>query len=235
MAEEEENVETQEPGSDPEAAASADAADEGSDPTEAGESSDPTEDATAEAAPAEEPVPETDEAPEEPAAESEEAPAAAPVEPAEPEEVLSPKEARKRRRSIHSGEAGPTRSPEDRATQRVERRRANAQARSRRRSQERAKGGEPGQGTPASDREPGVRKTQLGTVVSDKADKTITVRVDIVRRHRRYEKVVRQSATVHAHDERNEASAGDLVRVVESRPLSRLKRWRLVEVIERAR
>ncbi|MDQ3759778.1 MAG: 30S ribosomal protein S17 [Actinomycetota bacterium] len=80
-----------------------------------------------------------------------------------------------------------------------------------------------------------MRKQQLGTVVSDKADKTITVRVDIVRRHRRYEKVVRQSATVHAHDERNEASAGDVVRVVESRPLSRTKRWRLVEVVEKAR
>ena len=80
-----------------------------------------------------------------------------------------------------------------------------------------------------------MRKSQLGTVVSDKADKTITVRVDIVRRHRRYEKVVRQSATVHAHDERNEAGTGDVVRVVESRPLSRLKRWRLVEVVEKAR
>jgi small subunit ribosomal protein S17 len=81
---------------------------------------------------------------------------------------------------------------------------------------------------------PGTKKVQFGTVVSDKADKTITVRVDIVRRHRRYEKVVRQSATVHAHDERNEAAEGDVVRVVESRPLSRTKRWRLVEVVERA-
>jgi len=189
-----------------------------------------------EEAPAEEPVAEAEEAPaEEPVAEAEEAPAAVPEEPAEPEEILSPKEARKRSRSIHTGEDGPTRSGEDRATQRVEKRRANALARSRRRSQERAKSGEPGQGTPPAEREPGVRKTQLGTVVSDKADKTITVRVDIVRRHRRYDKVVRQSATVHAHDEQNEASAGDVVRVVESRPLSRLKRWRLVEVVEKSR
>ena len=59
---------------------------------------------------------------------------------------------------------------------------------------------------------PGTKKVQFGTVVSDKADKTITVRVDIVRRHRRYEKVVRQSATVHAHDERNEAAEGDVER-----------------------
>ena len=81
----------------------------------------------------------------------------------------------------------------------------------------------------------GTKKVQTGTVVSNKADKTITVRVDIVRRHRRYEKIVRQSATVHAHDERNEAAEGDVVRVIESRPLSRTKRWRLVEVVEKAR
>jgi small subunit ribosomal protein S17 len=175
----------------------------------------------------------------EPEAEVEETPAAeapaAPVEEAEPEEVLSPKELRKRTRSTHAGEARPERSGEERATERVETRRARATARSRRRSQERAKRGEPGQGTQPAEREDGVRKSQLGTVVSDKADKTITVRVDIVRRHRRYEKVVRQSATVHAHDERNEASAGDTVRVIESRPLSKLKRWRLVEVVEKAR
>ena len=217
MADEEENVE--ETGPDPEVEVEA--------------TQEPA--AEAEEAPAEEAA----EAPaaEESAAEVEEAPAAeeAPPESSEPEEVLTPKERRKRTRATHSGEARPQRSPEDRATERVERRRAAASARRRRRAQERAKRGEPGQGTPPADREPGVRKSQLGTVVSDKADKTITVRVDIVRRHRRYEKVVRQSATVHAHDERNEASAGDVVRVVESRPLSRTKRWRLVEVVERAR
>lgn len=176
-----------------------------------------------------------EEAPAEEAPAADEAPAAEETPAEAPEEVLTPKEARKRSRSTHSGEAGPERSGEERATQRVETRRGNAAARSRRRSQERAKGGETGQGTPPAEPEPGVRKSQLGTVVSDKADKTITVRVDIVRRHRRYEKVVRQSATVHAHDEQNEASAGDTVRVIESRPMSRLKRWRLVEVVEKAR
>jgi len=176
-----------------------------------------------------------EEAPAEEAPAADEAPAAEETPAEAPEEVLTPKEARKRSRSTHSGEAGPERSGEERATQRVETRRGNAAARSRRRSQERAKRGETGQGTPPAEPEPGVRKSQLGTVVSDKADKTITVRVDIVRRHRRYEKVVRQSATVHAHDEQNEASAGDTVRVIESRPMSRLKRWRLVEVVEKAR
>lgn len=154
---------------------------------------------------------------------------------AEPEEVLTPKEARKRSRSTHTGESLPQRSVEDRTAERVAKRKRNAAERTRRRAAVRGKRGEPGQPTPPADREPGIKKVQLGTVVSDKADKTITVRVDIVRRHRRYEKVVRRSATVRAHDERNEANAGDVVRVIESRPLSRTKRWRLVEVVERAR
>ena len=76
---------------------------------------------------------------------------------------------------------------------------------------------------------------RLGTVVSDKADKTITVRIDVARRHRRYQKIVRSSTKLHAHDEANDAHEGDLVSVVESRPLSRTKRWRLVEVLERAK
>ena len=76
---------------------------------------------------------------------------------------------------------------------------------------------------------------RLGKVVSDKADKTITVRIDIAKRHRRYRKIVRSSSTLHAHDERNDANEGDLVRVVECRPMSRTKRWRLVEILERAR
>ena len=72
-------------------------------------------------------------------------------------------------------------------------------------------------------------------MVSDKADKTITVKLEIVRRHPKYEKIVRRSRTVRAHDERNEAETGDIVRVIESRPRSATKRWRLVEVLEKAR
>jgi small subunit ribosomal protein S17 len=74
-----------------------------------------------------------------------------------------------------------------------------------------------------------------GTVVSAKPDKTITVQLEITRRHPSYEKIVRRTSTVHAHDEGNQAQEGDIVRVVESRPLSRSKRWRLLEVLERAR
>ena len=61
------------------------------------------------------------------------------------------------------------------------------------------------------------------------------MRIDVARRHRRYEKIVRTSTTLHAHDERNDAHIGDTVIVRESRPLSRTKRWRLVEVVERAK
>ncbi len=89
--------------------------------------------------------------------------------------------------------------------------------------------------TPPREHGAGTQKTRQGVVVSDKADKTITVRLDVARRHRRYEKIVRTSTTVHAHDERNDAHIGDIVVVRESRPLSRIKRWRLVEVVERAR
>jgi small subunit ribosomal protein S17 len=74
-----------------------------------------------------------------------------------------------------------------------------------------------------------------GIVTSDKADKTIVVRIDVARRHQRYEKIVRSSSSLHAHDEANDAHEGDTVRVIESRPLSATKRWRLVEVLERAR
>ncbi|HEY1356851.1 MAG TPA: 30S ribosomal protein S17 [Thermoleophilaceae bacterium] len=72
-------------------------------------------------------------------------------------------------------------------------------------------------------------------VVSDRADKTITVRIESQRSHRMYGKVIRTSSTLHAHDESNDAHVGDTVRVIESRPLSKTKRWRLVEVLERAR
>ena len=76
---------------------------------------------------------------------------------------------------------------------------------------------------------------RLGKVVSNKADKTITVQIDVARRHRRYQKIVRSSTTLHAHDERNDANEGDLVRIIETRPMSKTKRWRLTDVLERSR
>ena len=74
-----------------------------------------------------------------------------------------------------------------------------------------------------------------GIVVSDKADKTITVRVESARRHPSYEKIIRRSKMVHAHDERNEAGPGDTVRLIETRPMSKTKHWRLTEILEKAK
>ena len=125
--------------------------------------------------------------------------------------------------------------------ERRERRRKNAETRrrwrTRRREKDRAKrSAAPAPEAPAArEHGPGRPKTRQGVVVSAKPDKTITVRIDVTRRHREYKKIVRESTTLHAHDERNEAHEGDTVRVVESRPLSRTKRWRLTEIVERAR
>ena len=66
-------------------------------------------------------------------------------------------------------------------------------------------------------------------------DKTIVVRVDTIKAHPRYQKIVRRSTKLHAHDERNGAKVGDVVRIVETRPLSKIKRWRLAEIVEEAK
>jgi small subunit ribosomal protein S17 len=81
----------------------------------------------------------------------------------------------------------------------------------------------------------GRRKTRVGTVVSDKMNKTVVVRVERRYAHPLYGKQVTRSKKYHAHDENNEYQVGDVVRIVETRPLSKLKRWRVAEVIERAK
>jgi small subunit ribosomal protein S17 len=86
----------------------------------------------------------------------------------------------------------------------------------------------------APEKVPG-RKERRGIVVSDAMDKTIVVRIDVAQKHERYGKVVRRSSKLHAHDEQNAAGVGDLVRVVETRPLSATKRWRLLEILEKAK
>lgn len=78
-----------------------------------------------------------------------------------------------------------------------------------------------------------VRKEKIGRVVSDKMDKTIVVSVERLSRHPLYKRVVRLTTKFKAHDERNEARIGDTVRIVESRPLSATKRWRMVEIVSR--
>jgi small subunit ribosomal protein S17 len=154
----------------------------------------------------------------------------------------SPKERRRSARSKHVGEPRPARSPQDRHAERLIERRTKAVRRRARRLQERAKAAErrvaapaPAPLAPVHAPVEGTRRVRQGIVVSDKAEKTITVRIDVARRHRRYEKIVRSSSTLHAHDENNDAHQGDVVRVIESRPLSRTKRWKLIDVVERAR
>ena len=86
---------------------------------------------------------------------------------------------------------------------------------------------------PASER--GRDQQRRGVVVSAAMDKTIVVRVDSIKSHPKYKKVIRRSTKFHAHDEQNQAKAGDLVRIVETRPLSKTKRWRLAEILEVAK
>jgi small subunit ribosomal protein S17 len=166
--------------------------------------------------------------------------AAEPEAPAAAAEVLSPKERRRRGRAAKaaSSPVRAARSAEERHDDRTAERRRKAAVRraGRVRARTKARAGEHGsEATPPRPHEPGRPKSRQGVVTSDRADKTITVRIDLARRHRRYEKIVRTSTTLHVHDERNDAHIGDTVVVRECRPLSRTKRWRLIEVLERAK
>jgi small subunit ribosomal protein S17 len=185
---------------------------------------------------------ETEETPAEAEAPVEEAvPGAAEAAPRQPAEVVAPKERRRRARAAKAAQTKARQSltPEERHAERLAERQRKAGARrvERTRAREKARAARSGaeaQTTPPREHGPGRQKTRQGVVISDKADKTITVRIDVARRHRRYEKIVRVSNTLHAHDEANDAHIGDTVIVRECRPMSRLKRWRLVQVVERA-
>ena len=89
--------------------------------------------------------------------------------------------------------------------------------------------------TPKPETTPAARQERRGIVVSDRGEKTIVVQVDVTKIHPKYKKVVRRTRKFHAHDEQNTAGVGDVVRIVESRPLSKTKNWRLAEVVEKAR
>jgi small subunit ribosomal protein S17 len=88
---------------------------------------------------------------------------------------------------------------------------------------------------PKPEHERGRRQERRGVVVSDAMDKTIVVKVESIRAHPRYKKVIRRSIKFHAHDEQNAAHVGDIVRIVETRPLSKTKNWRLAEIVEAAK
>jgi small subunit ribosomal protein S17 len=170
--------------------------------------------------PTPEPVPEPiAEAEETPVAEAEDAPAeeAAPEEgPAEettPEEPAAPAATAKKKRK------------------RVPR----SDRRKRPKTREQATERKPIARLPKPEHDRGRRQERRGVVVSAAMDKTIVVRVDTVKAHPKYKKVVRRSQRFHAHDEENQAKTGDVVRIIETRPLSKTKNWRLAEVVEAAR
>jgi small subunit ribosomal protein S17 len=170
--------------------------------------------------PTPEPVPEPiAEAEETPVAEAEDAPAeeAAPEEgPAEettPEEPAAPAAtAKKKRKRVRRSDRRKRPKTREQATER-----------------------KPIVRLPKPEHDRGRRQERRGVVVSAAMDKTIVVRVDVVKAHPKYKKVVRRSQRFHAHDEQNQAKAGDIVRIIETRPLSKTKNWRLAEVVEVAR
>jgi small subunit ribosomal protein S17 len=172
----------------------------------------PAEEPVAEA-PAEEPVAEAEPAPEpepEPEAEAEAEPAAEPEPEAAPAPQSQPKQKHKRLpRALR---------PKKGRRQRVPAAERKAISRE-----------------PKPEHDRGRRQERRGVVVSDAMDKTIVVKVDTIRSHPRYKKVIRRSVKFHAHDEQNSAKVGDVVRIVETRPLSATKNWRLVEIVEAAK
>jgi len=180
----------------------------------------PAEDLAAEEEPAEEPVAEEDLA-DEPVAE--EGPAEETVADAEPEPEAEPKRA-------PAAKATPKMAAKPKPKQA-----AKPKAKKSARAEETARERKPIVRLPKPERVRGGRKERRGTVVSSAMDKTIVVRVETVKPHPRYKKVVRRSTKFHAHDEGNVAKPGDVVRIVATRPLSKTKSWRLVEVVEAAK
>ncbi len=119
------------------------------------------------------------------------------------------------------------RTPEEKAARRT--------ARKRRRVEARAEARKPIVRIPKPEQERGARKERVGVVVADAMDRTITVQVERAFPHRRYGKVIRRTTKFYAHDTENSAAVGDSVRIVETRPLSKNKRWRLAEIVETAK
>jgi small subunit ribosomal protein S17 len=183
--------------------------------------------------------------PEAGAAAGETAAADAETAPTEPAAATPPGRTRRerldaRREARRAGARGPL-TPEQRDAERRARRAETAKQRRAYRAklkQRRAAGRTerpPAEPDHAREHGPGRPRVRQGVVTSAKGDKTITVKIDVTRRHRRYHKILRSTLKLYAHDEGNAANEGDTVRVVECRPMSRSKRWRLTEVLERAK
>ena len=175
--------------------------------------------AAVEESPAEEPEPEP-----EPEAAAEEAPAEEPAPAAEPAAEAKTAEAPP---AAPAQQSGP--KPKRKRLPRAERPKKGRVKR------ERSTTRKPIVRLPKPENELGRRQERQGTVVSDKGDKTIVVKVDTIKAHPRYKKVVRRSKRFHAHDEQNAAKLGDVVRIIETRPLSKTKNWRLAEIVEVAK
>jgi len=172
----------------------------------------PAEEAPAEEAPAEEPAAEV------PAEATEEAPATEAEDAEAPAEEAAPQPA-----AVSEKKKKSKRLPRPQRRQRSKPVREPAAER------------KPITRTPKPEFERGRRQERRGVVVSSAMDKTIVVKVDTIKSHRRYKKVVRRSVKFHAHDEQNSANVGDIVRIVETRPLSKTKHWRLVQIVEAAK
>jgi small subunit ribosomal protein S17 len=165
-------------------------------------------------------------------------PAAAPAPPPAPKTRRDRLEARRAaRRPAQRGPVSPEQREEERRARRAEtakqRRAYRAKLKQRRDATKSERSEQAADLT--SEHGPGRPRVRQGVVTSAKGEKTITVKIDVVRRHRRYHKILRSTAKLYAHDEANNANEGDTVRVVECRPMSRTKRWRLTEVLERAK
>jgi small subunit ribosomal protein S17 len=220
---------------------------------EQNETTEETVDETVEAPVAEEPVAEA-ETPDEPAVEEPEAPVEeeAPAEELEPaaaeaeaEEPTAEPEAPAEEPAAESEAEEPVAEAEEPAAEaeaapappakRKRKPRPRSERRQRPKPVRASEGRKPLSRLPKPEHERGARQERRGVVVSSAMDKTIVVRVETLKAHRRYKKIIRRSTKFHAHDERNEANVGDLVRIVETRPLSKTKRWRLAEVVEAAK
>jgi small subunit ribosomal protein S17 len=216
-------------------------------------------------APAEEPAAEAEPEPEEPAAEAPEPAAAEEPEPAaeaEPEAAAEPEpeaateaaaeepaaepaaEAETPEAAEAEAEAAPTESaeaegeaPSVQSEPKKKGKRLPRRLRPQKTRPRRAPSGErkPIVREPKPEHERGRRQERRGVVVSSAMDKTIVVKVDVITSHQRYKKVIRRSVKFHAHDEQNSANVGDVVRIVETRPISATKRWRLAEIVEVAK
>src|SRR3954452_20814065 len=213
----------------------------------------PEAEAVEETPAAEAPEPEEAPAADEPAAEAEEAPAAdeAAAEPEpEPEaastdEAVDGADAPPAEPPAARAETLPTAEPAEGADEAAPAQPTAKPKRKRLPRSERHKHSKPKRERPAERRpivrlpkpehDRGRRQERRGVVVSDAMDKTIVVKVDTVKAHPRYKKVIRRSAKFHAHDEQNSAKIGDVVRIVETKPLSKTKNWRLAEVLEVAK